>query len=469
MTVSAKQHRILIVDDVLENIKVLVHALEPEYKLSVATNGKDALRIANSEKPPDLILLDIMMPGMDGYEVFRRLKSREDSARIPVIFLTAKSQDIDEELGLELGAVDYITKPFSLPIVKARVKSQIDRKKAEEAELKLERLGAIAELASGVAHHFNNMLQVIMGGASVALIKQDQGDLASSKAMLQQIIESSRFGAHTVHRLQEFVKMRTSSRNKATDKLFDLSKTAQRSIDATKASWDVQAGEKGIAFKLFTNFEPGCTIRGNENEIFSVIVNLIRNALEAMPEGGELHLETSSIEKQVRLQIRDTGTGIASEHLPDVFEPFFTTKGFQRVGMGLASSFGIVKSHRGTVSVESDKGQGAVFTVMLPLAEEAVEQKAFETLPPVHVPLRILVIDDVEPITRMLSEMLVEFGHEVITSLSERARPGGIEPPTDRHGDMRSGNARNEWVGSWSQNEGNCALQANGINHPLFF
>ncbi len=133
MTVLRKQHKILIVDDVLENIKVLVHALAHDYKLSVATNGEDALRIAASEKPPDLILLDIMMPGMDGYEVFRRLKSQDGSSRIPVIFLTAKSQEIDEELGLELGAADYITKPFRLPIVKARVKSQLDRKKTEDA------------------------------------------------------------------------------------------------------------------------------------------------------------------------------------------------------------------------------------------------------------------------------------------------------------------------------------------------
>jgi two-component system, cell cycle sensor histidine kinase and response regulator CckA len=418
MTASAKQHKILIVDDVLENIKVLVHALEPEYKLSVATNGKDALRIANSGKPPDLILLDIMMPGMDGYEVFRRLKSREDSARIPVVFLTAKSQDIDEELGLELGAVDYITKPFSLPIVKARVKSQIDRKKAEETELKLERLGAIAELASGVAHHFNNMLQVIMGGASVALIKLEQGDLATSKAMLQQIIESSRFGAHTVHRLQEFVKMRTGSRDVTRDQVFDLSNTAQRSIEATKGSWNATTPGNGMTVNVVADLANGCYVTGNETEMFAVIVNLIRNAVEAMPKGGELRIATAVIGKQVQLQLKDTGIGIPNEHLHDVFEPFFTTKGYQRVGMGLASSFGIVKSHGGTILAESDQGRGAVFTVMLPLSTGEAEEQLTVSSPSIPVRLRILVIDDVEPITRMLAEMLAEFGHEVVTCLS---------------------------------------------------
>ena len=419
MTVSAKQHKILIVDDVLENIKVLVHALEPDYKLSVATNGKDALRIANTERPPDLILLDIMMPGMDGYEVFRRLKCSQDSARIPVIFLTAKSQDFDEELGLELGAVDYITKPFSLPIVKARVKSQIDRKKAEEAGLKLERLGAIAELASGVAHHFNNMLQVIMGGASVALIKMDQGDLETSRTMLRQIIDSSRFGAHTVHRLQEFVRMRTDERDSPHERSVDLSNTVLRSVEATKGHRESDSHPKGADITVITDLAQDCFVKGNESELYSVIVNLIKNAQEAMPNGGELRLETSVIDDQVFLNVRDSGVGIAEEHLPGIFKPFFTTKGFQRVGMGLASSYGIVKSHGGTISAESDQGHGALFTVRLPLSttmeSEDDESSAVSSIP---IPLRILVIDDVEPITKMLAEMLREFGHEVVTSFS---------------------------------------------------
>ncbi len=418
MTASGKQHKILIVDDVLENIKVLVNALAHDYKLSVATNGKDALRIATSAKPPDLILLDIMMPEMDGYEVFRRLKSQDESARIPVIFLTAKSQEIDEELGLELGAADYITKPFRLPIVKARVKSQIDRKKTEEAELKLERLGAIADLASGVAHHFNNMLQVIMGGASVALIKLEQGELESSKAMLRQIIESSRFGAHTVHRLQEFVKIRSGAGDDTPEQVFDLSNTALQCIETTRGLWETDAQKQGIQINLIPNLAQGCFVKGNESELFAVITNLIRNAMEAMPDGGELHVETSIVKDRIRLQVKDTGVGISKDLLGEVFEPFFTTKGFQRVGMGLASSYGILKSHRGSISVESDRGRGAVFTVFLPFWREAPEGAKSTTAAPVEIGLRILVIDDVEPITTMLAELLSEFGHEVVTSLS---------------------------------------------------
>jgi two-component system, cell cycle sensor histidine kinase and response regulator CckA len=418
MTASGKQHKILIVDDVLENIKVLVHALAPDYKLSVATSGKDALRIATSEKPPDLILLDIMMPEMDGYEVFRRLKSQAASARIPVIFLTAKSQEVDEELGLELGAADYITKPFSLPIVKARVKSQIDRKKNEEAALKVERLGAIAELASGVAHHFNNMLQVIMGGASVALIKLEQGELDGAKAMLRQIIESSRFGAHTVHRLQEFVKIRAGAKDATPEQTFDLSNTVLQAIETTRGLWETEAQRLGVHIKVLPLLTEGCMVKGSESELFGVITNLLKNATEAMPSGGDLRVETAATGDHVRLKVQDTGVGIAKEQLGDVFEPFFTTKGFQRVGMGLASTYGILKTHGGTISVDSDRGQGAVFTVILPRASAEDKGDELRGASRVGIGLRILVIDDVEPITKMLSELLTEFGHEVITSLS---------------------------------------------------
>ena len=123
--------RILIVDDTPENIDVLIEVLS-EYKRSVATNGEKALQIARSDNPPDLILLDIMMPGMDGYEVCEKLKADEKTKSIPVIFLTAMTDEESERKGLELGAVDYITKPISPPIVKERVKNHLLLKLAHE-------------------------------------------------------------------------------------------------------------------------------------------------------------------------------------------------------------------------------------------------------------------------------------------------------------------------------------------------
>ena len=116
---------ILVVDDTPDNIDVLSGVLRPDYKVKAAPNGERALRIAGADPRPDMILLDIMMPGMDGYEVCARLKADPLTAPIPVIFITAKAEVSDERRGLELGAVDYITKPISPPIVQARVHTQL--------------------------------------------------------------------------------------------------------------------------------------------------------------------------------------------------------------------------------------------------------------------------------------------------------------------------------------------------------
>lgn len=130
---NSARKKILIVDDTPENIDVLGEVLKPYYKRSVALNGEKGLQIAGSSDPPDLILLDIMMPGMDGYEVCRRLKDNEKTKGIPIIFVTAKSEVEDESKGFELGAVDYITKPISPSIVLARVKTHLELKLARDA------------------------------------------------------------------------------------------------------------------------------------------------------------------------------------------------------------------------------------------------------------------------------------------------------------------------------------------------
>jgi DNA-binding response OmpR family regulator len=124
-------YRILIVDDTPTNIKILHDILRDKYRISVATGGADALELVQKE-PPDLILLDIMMPGLDGYEVCRRLKSAEETENIPIIFVTAKTDIEDEQKGLEMGAVDYITKPISPPITLARIRNHLELKLARD-------------------------------------------------------------------------------------------------------------------------------------------------------------------------------------------------------------------------------------------------------------------------------------------------------------------------------------------------
>jgi len=134
---------VLVVDDTPDNLALLSGLLKDDYKVKVANNGERALKIAASDHPPDLILLDIMMPGMDGYEVCRRLQDDPETRRIPIIFVTAKHEIEDEKLGLDLGAVDYISKPYRISILKARVRTHIKLKR--QANL-LESLAMIDEL-----------------------------------------------------------------------------------------------------------------------------------------------------------------------------------------------------------------------------------------------------------------------------------------------------------------------------------
>ena len=136
---KGSRQTVLVVDDTPENIDVLSGVLRSDYKVKAALNGEKALKIARSDSPPDIILLDIMMPEIDGYEVCGRLKADPLTAKIPIIFVTAKVEIEDEQKGLELGAVDYITKPISPPIVKARVKTAHWRTRSENAPRNLTR------------------------------------------------------------------------------------------------------------------------------------------------------------------------------------------------------------------------------------------------------------------------------------------------------------------------------------------
>ncbi|HEX5338887.1 MAG TPA: PleD family two-component system response regulator [Gallionella sp.] len=157
MSSKLPQTEILIVDDSPMNIKILGAALNDTYKVKFATSGEKALELANAESTPDLILLDIIMPGLDGYEVCKRLKENEKTKNIPVIFITAKSEVSDETKGLELGAVDYIIKPFSVPIVKARVNTHVNLKKKSDALEKLTSLDGLTNIAN--RRRFDEFLQ----------------------------------------------------------------------------------------------------------------------------------------------------------------------------------------------------------------------------------------------------------------------------------------------------------------------
>ena len=165
MNTQITKQTVLVVDDTPENIQILNGVLRPNYKVKAAPNGEKAIKIAQSASQPDIILLDIMMPEMDGYEVCRQLKSNPITEKIPIIFVTAMSEVEDEKKGLDMGAVDYITKPINPAIVLARVRTQLAlydqtrelEKKVQErtAELNSTRMEIIRRLGRAAEYKDN--------------------------------------------------------------------------------------------------------------------------------------------------------------------------------------------------------------------------------------------------------------------------------------------------------------------------
>lgn len=292
-----------------------------------------------------------------------------------------------------------------------------DIKKAEETLLQTARIKAVADMAGGVAHNFNNLLQVLMGRAQMALAHLEIRNLSETKKNLDQILQASRLGAETVRRLQDFSRVHRDE-ELAEGRVFDLSDAVSEAIEVSKPWWRTRPEKEGISVSVHRKLQSGCLVLGKENEVFEVVINLMKNAAEALPEGGQIRVRTSVAETEVVLQVQDNGIGIPKENLGKLFEPFWTTKGVDGTGMGLATCYAIVQRHQGNISVHSDEGEGATFSVRLPLAEKSQEIVEPEPTEELGTKLRILVIDDMEPVVSILKEGLTQFGQTIFSAQS---------------------------------------------------
>ncbi|MFH0823743.1 MAG: PAS domain S-box protein [Pseudomonadota bacterium] len=290
-----------------------------------------------------------------------------------------------------------------------------ERKRSEQLLLQSERLKAVAELSAGVSHNFNNMLQVVLGSAQLSLVDLEIGDSAELKSNLDRIIDTSRFASQIVKRLQYFARFEPGMNSKL---VMDLSDVVRQSVEMSQIWWKTVPEKKGVKINLTQSLENDCRVAGKENELFDVALNLIKNSAEALPDGGDIDVAVYTTERHVVLQVRDNGIGIAPEDLGRVFDPFFTTKGVRTSGMGLTGCHGIIKSHKGEITVESTQGKGSVFTVRLPSAEEAGGTDRQDETESSDPPLRILVIDDMRSIVNIMKVGLTRLGQEVLTAHS---------------------------------------------------
>lgn len=405
---------LLIVDDVPENIDILSEMFIHDYTVKAAINGEKALKIAATKPYPDLILLDIMMPGMDGYEVCRHLKNNEQTKKIPVIFVTAVFEPADEVKGLEIGATDYIVKPFSPIITKARIKTQLELKFAKDhleemiktrtkelAEayenlqntqqqiIQQEKLASIGQLAAGIAHEVNNPIGFITSNlgslkkyvdkltahiGSLCEILEASGASKQVKELrkrdkldfiledLQDLINESLEGTE---RVQEIVR-NLKSFSRVEEKIFSMTNLNECLEEALKIAWN----ELKYKATIIREFGELPQILCFPQQLKQVFINLLVNAAQAIDKQGAITVRTSLAGEIIKVSITDTGCGIAKEHLQKIFEPFFTTKKIGKgTGLGMSISLDIVKKHNGQITVESEIGKGTIFTVELPVTQ----------------------------------------------------------------------------------------------------
>jgi signal transduction histidine kinase/CheY-like chemotaxis protein len=289
-------------------------------------------------------------------------------------------------------------------------------KQAQDQIVQAEKLRAMGEMASGVAHDFNNVLAVILGNIQLLLHQLNHLGLEEVRERLKTIEQSSKDGAETVRRIQEF----TGRRRDREFISLSMNELITDVMNITQPRWKDQTQKKGIQIVLGQKLGKIPLILGNPAELREVLTNIIFNAVDAMPQGGQITISTQrQTDDWVEVRIADTGIGMTEEVKKRVFDPFFTTKGVTNSGLGMSVSYGIVKRHGGEILIESESGKGTTFILHLPTGygEEKVEEKMFKGKPVEEVrSARILVIDDEESVRKILSQMLKAKGYEVVVA-----------------------------------------------------
>ena len=286
------------------------------------------------------------------------------------------------------------------------LKDITEKKRMEEQLLQNEKLRALGEMASGVAHDFNNALAAILGNTQILLYAAKEEDLKKTLRTIEKVAKDS---AQTVRRLQDFTR---KGIHKELFKL-DVNALIKDAVEITRPKWKDDAQGRGIHIEMVTNFGEIPSMAGNASELREVITNMMFNALEAMPGGGKIEIRTFWRKEKVHIQISDTGIGMTEEVRKKVFEPFFTTKPFTNTGLGLSMSYGIIKRFGGEIEVESQVGHGTTFTIILPIGLEGKEESVPPSLARKGREARILVIDDEESVRSVLSRILSQVNHQV--------------------------------------------------------
>ena len=333
--------------------------------------------------------------------------------------LNVESEELrgfDEE---DLKALLSFATQMSISIENAQLFSDLKQtvqelKQAQDQIIQAEKLRAMGEMASGVAHDFNNVLAVVLGNIQLLLHQLDRLSPEEIREGLKIIERSSKDGAETVRRIQEFTGVRR-------DREFvslSLNEIITEVVNITQPRWKDQTQKKGIQVGLTAQLGEIPLVMGSPSELREVLTNIIFNAVDAMPEGGKLSITTSpQAEDWVEVRIADTGIGMTEEVKKRIFDPFFTTKGVTNSGLGMSVSYGIIKRHGGEILIESELGKGTTFIIHLPTGY-GEEVSVVKEVTPIKESrqARILVIDDEDSVRDILYRMLKTKGHQVVVA-----------------------------------------------------
>jgi signal transduction histidine kinase len=418
---AAREHILLVEDD--RSIRVVLQGiLEDEgYRVTVAENGRRALERLRSSSVPDLIVLDLRMPVMDGWEFRAAQKSDPALARIPVLAVSADGS----AKAAAIDAQAYLRKPLSTGALLhaiGRILGEADRQNLLRRLEEAERFAALGRLAASVGHEINNPLAYVSMNVDLAVTQLDQyfgrgdrGALSAGLANLPVLFHECRVG---LDRIRDVVKdlQRLSRQSEVRREAFSLNDLLDESLAMARN----QVEHRARVGKFYGNIDP---VVGDRSALGQVLLNLILNATQALPEGhaesNEVTLRTYMQGATVIVEVGDTGAGISPQVLPHIFDPFFTTKPIgEGTGLGLAVSCRIVADHGGRIDVESEIGRGSVFRVALPVAPATIreappdEGRQTEWTAP---RARILVIDDLPAFGRTISRALIEHDVTVVS------------------------------------------------------
>jgi signal transduction histidine kinase/ActR/RegA family two-component response regulator len=356
--------------------------------------------------------------------VAERCGDREGAGRALLILIEEMCDQLPDDERREIGAqANQLLANSQQPATRERLRKCLgmiaeahSRHEAQrEQEIHAQKMAALGELSFGVAHNVNNTLTGILGRAQ--LILRNSNDEAKIKAGLELIIKSAEDGAHIIRRIQDFARQ-SPSREFETISIADLLKDA---CEMTRPRWESRSEFAQVRFALHADCQ--AFVKGDAVELREVLVNMIYNAVDAMPYGGEIRLTTQESRERVVIWVSDTGSGMTPEVKQRLFDPFFTTKGKAGTGMGLAVSFGIIRRHEGSIEVDSEPGRGTTFRISLPkvvpvaaTADDAVPAAAGVKAGDDKV--RVLVVDDETHVREVLIEALEAEGCEVVSAQS---------------------------------------------------